>query len=95
MEQTTSTKPKGYMLPLIVFLLPLLLFVPYRWLVFDSAASGHIVTPRLDEEHRRVHLGVVWLFTFGPFAIICFLTSLVMFIRRIRRSRIARAGATA
>jgi hypothetical protein len=70
--------------PVIIVLLPYILFVPYRWLLFDSPASADIVkvNPRLGEEHRRANLVVFWFLTFGPFAVFCFLTSLLMAIRR-------------
>ena len=90
MEQSTSPKPKGVVPPLIIFLLPFVLLLPYHWLIYDSSASGHIVTPRLDDDHRRVHLTVFWVLTFFPFAIICFLTSTVMLVRRARYSKAAR-----
>jgi hypothetical protein len=92
MEQSTSTKPKGFLLPLIALVLPFVLFLPYHWFIFDSPASGHIVTLRLEEDHRRTHLFVFWLLTFGPFTIVCFLTSLVSFILRLRRRKESNAA---
>jgi hypothetical protein len=90
MDQNTPSKSKGAIFPLVVCALPFLLFDLYRWFVFDSFASAQIVTPRLEEEHRRVHLGVFFLLTFFPFAAICFFTSTVILICRARRSRVAR-----
>jgi len=90
MEQSAPTTAKGVKFPLFIFLLPFLLLVPYHWLIYSSSASGQVVTPRLDDDHRSVHLTVFWILTYFPFAAVCFLTSTVMLIRRARHSRAAR-----
>jgi hypothetical protein len=89
MEKMTPKEPIG-ILPVICLLLPFLLFAPYHWFVFDSAASGDIVSLRLDEDHRRTHLGIFWTLTYGLFTIISLFTALVLFIRRARRNRATR-----
>jgi len=40
----------------------------------------------------RMHWGVFWVITFFPFTAICFLSSLVMLIRRARHSQEARVA---
>jgi hypothetical protein len=83
-------KSKAVVVGVLLFLLPFVLFYPYGWLIFNSLDSDRIVTTSLDEEHRRVHLGVFATFTFLPFAFLSFLASVVILFRRARNSRIAR-----
>jgi hypothetical protein len=87
LKKKALAKAKRFLLSLTFLLLPFLLFGPYAWFVFDSPASGRIVTLRLDEEHRRAHLASFWLLTFAPFVIGCFGTSFFLFVRAVKRAK--------
>jgi hypothetical protein len=59
--------PRG----LIIVAVPFVLLPIYLWFVFRYAADS-IVTPRLDSEHREVHLAVFYTLTFFPFSLLFF-----------------------
>jgi len=75
--------------PLLFFVLPFIVYFPYWWLMHDvlpsSAAHGPITV-----DHMRVHYGVFWSLTYFPFALICFVSAVVMLARRVRLSVAAR-----
>jgi hypothetical protein len=89
----TPTQPKPLTLrrPLIWLALPLIMLIPYHWLCYDFL-SQRSVRPGLDLEHMRFHWGVFWYLTFFPFAFVCFLTSTIMLLRRMRYSTGARVA---
>lgn len=86
----TEAKPNvKSLLPGVFFgLLPFVLVVPYRWFVFVYARDS-IVTPTIGEEHQRVHLGVWFIFTMFPVAVLCFGVATVSFVRLRRNFRVA------
>ncbi|MAT68569.1 MAG: hypothetical protein CMJ58_03510 [Planctomycetaceae bacterium] len=51
-------RQKAFWASLLLLALPVVVFWPYGWFVFEYAHAS-IVTPEItDPEHRRVHLGV-------------------------------------
>ena len=75
--------------PLIFGALPVIVCVPYWWLLHDVLPAS-AASPQIGVEHMRVHYGVFWALTYFPFTFICFLSALVMLIRRVRFSLAAR-----
>jgi hypothetical protein len=72
--------------PLIVFALPFILYLPTLWLFHDFIPEHSDAPARFGGiEHMRVHWGVFWIITFFPFAAICFLSALIMFLLRLRK----------
>jgi hypothetical protein len=76
-SQDSNAMPnkKRFLLPLGVFLLPLVLAPPYFWLVFRSPLSGSIVTTELDEEQRSIQLSVWFVMSWLVFSIVCALAA--------------------
>ena len=76
--------------PLIVLALPFVLFLPTWWFFCRYVPEHSALSSRMGVEHMRVHWGVFWVLSFFPFSAICFLTSVVMLVRRARYSPEAR-----
>ena len=91
LNETIKPGP-GIKKPLIYFALPLVLFLPTWWFFCRYVPEHSRISQRIGVEHMRVHWGMFWIITFFPFAGICFLSSLVMLIRRARHSPEARVA---
>jgi hypothetical protein len=77
--------------PLIFFALPLVLLLP-SWWFFCQYNPGHYsqMSQQIRVQAIRSHWGTFWIVTYFPFAGICFVSSLVMLIRRASYSPGAR-----
>lgn len=80
----------GLSKPLILLAAPLILLLPYYWLLLRYLPAREARPPDLTVEHMRFHYFFLWLFTYFPLSSICFISSAVMFARRARTSTGAR-----
>ena len=82
----------GLRKPLIDFALPLIAFIPYNWLLYQYLPGRGATLDAEAISHLRVHYGIFWVVTFVPFSAVCFVSSAVMLLRRMRHSLLARAA---
>jgi len=76
---TTSGRPflTKRLLALVAIVLPFLVAWPLRYWVFNLA-GGWVVTTRLDPEHRRFHLGMMYLGLIASIGVISFFVGSVL-----------------
>lgn len=88
MDNASSQPQVSFRKPLVVFLLPFILFLPTFWFFHSFIPEHSEMARQLGEvEHMRIHWGMFWIVTFLPFTAFCFLYSLIMFVMRSRGKR--------
>jgi hypothetical protein len=86
MDNQTAQPKVSFTKPLVILALPFILFLPTLWFFHGFIPEHSEAAQRLGEvEHMRVHWGVFWIVAFLPFSAICLISSLVMFLLRLRK----------
>ena len=89
-DEVASTR-RSVRRPLIFFALPLVLLLPSWWFFYHYDPEHYSqMSQRIGVQAIRSHWGTFWIVTYFPFAGICFVSSLVMLIRRASHSPGAR-----